>query len=102
MLRVLLVLFVAVMMLTSGASAATLLFYGQNLPTLKDFKKKFEFQNTRILDASGQKLYDLADLSKSHGRRIVEPLQMPGQTTSQYRSSNQPWLVGMNDRRHPG
>lgn len=93
-LRIVLVLFVGFMMLTSGASAATLLFYGENLPSLANFKHRFEFQNTRILDRFGGKLYDLADLSKSRGRRVVEPLITPGHTTAYYRTHGQDWLAG--------
>src|SRR5690348_7493254 len=72
--RVFLVIFVGFMMLTSGASAATILFYGQNLPTLKNFKGRFEFQNSLIRDSRGDVLYDMADLSSSRGKRVVEPL----------------------------
>src|SRR5690348_17368167 len=48
--------------------------YGENLPSLKNFQHRFQFQNTVIRDWNGQKLYDLADLSKSRGKRVVEPL----------------------------
>src|SRR5579862_667294 len=93
-LRFALVLCVAFMMITSGASAATLLFYGESLPTVKDFKAQFQFQNTRILDRYGRKLYDLADLSKSHGRRVVKPLVAPGESTAYYKQRGETWLVG--------
>ena len=94
LLRLALVLFVLLTMLTSGASAATLLLYGNSLPSLKNFKARFDFQNTRVLDRQGNKLYDLADLSKGRGRRVVEPLVAPGHPTSYYRQRHQDWLVG--------
>lgn len=102
LLRFVLVLFVGFMMLTSGASAGTLLFYGDNLPSLKNFKARFEFQNTTILDRFGNKLYDLADLSKSKGRRVVEPLIAPGNSTSYYRQHGEDWLVAPNDPKQGG
>lgn len=102
LLRVVLVLFVGFMMLTSGASAGTLLFYGENLPSLQNFKARFEFQNTAILDRFGNKLYDLADLSKSKGRRVVEPLVANGETTAYYQTHGESWLVGPNDPAHGG
>jgi membrane peptidoglycan carboxypeptidase len=93
-LRFALVACVAIMMVASGTSAVTLLFYGQSLPTVKDFKAQFQFQNTRILDRNGHVLYNLADLSKSRGRRIVKPLVAAGQTTQYYKTHNEDWLVG--------
>ncbi len=94
LLRIILVLVVTFMMLTSGASAATLLFYGESLPTVKDFKGQFQFQNTRILDRYGHVMYNLADLTKSHGRRVVKPLITPGATTAYYKQHGEDWLVG--------
>jgi membrane peptidoglycan carboxypeptidase len=94
LLRLALVAFVLITMLTSGASAATLLLYGNNLPSLKNFESRFDFQNTRILDDHGHKLYDLADLSRGRGRRVVEPLIAPLHPTSYYRQNHQDWLVG--------
>jgi membrane peptidoglycan carboxypeptidase len=93
--RTLVVLLVGFVMLTSGASAGTFFFYGESLPTLKDFKARFQFQNTLIEDRFGNHLYDMADLSnKNRGRRIVEPLIWPGHTTQYYRSQHEGWLVG--------
>ena len=45
-LRVVIVLLVGFTMFTSGASAGTIFFYGENMPTLKSFKSRFQFQNT--------------------------------------------------------
>src|SRR5689334_18769349 len=75
LLRIMLVALCAFMMLTSGASAATIFFYGENLPSLQSFSKRVEFQDTVIRDRTGKILYDLADVSrKDRGRRTVEPL----------------------------
>lgn len=94
LLKVAIVTFVALMMLTSGASAGTLFFYGESLPSLRDFTKRFQFENTFIRAADGSILYNLADLSKTRGRRVVEPLIMPGHTTRWYRQHGQYWLAG--------
>ncbi|MDQ2742968.1 MAG: penicillin-binding protein, partial [Chloroflexota bacterium] len=95
LLRVIIVLLVGFIMLTSGASAASIFLYGSNLPSLKDFTKRFDYQNTLIRAANGQVLYNMADLSSaSRGRRVVEPLVMPGHTTTWYRRNNENWLVG--------
>jgi len=79
-------------MVTSGASAATIFFYGQSLPSVKDFQHRFQFQNTLILDRNGNKLYDLADAGK--GRRIVEPLRQTTGTAAGYAKHGQYWLTG--------
>jgi membrane peptidoglycan carboxypeptidase len=82
-------------MLTSGASAATILFYGENLPSIGTLKKQTSFQNTVFLDSTGKHvLYDMADLSSQQGgSRIVEPLRMPGHSTAWYQGHKQTWLV---------
>jgi membrane peptidoglycan carboxypeptidase len=95
--RIALVLFVGFMMLTSGASAATMFFYGQNLPSLKNFKARFEFQNSLIRDSQGHVLYDMADLSSKRGKRVVEPLVAAGHPTSYYRAQHEDWLVGTDN-----
>jgi membrane peptidoglycan carboxypeptidase len=97
--RFVLVLFVGFMMLTSGASAATMFFYGQNLPTLKNFKSRFEFQNSLIRDSQGHVLYDMADLSSKRGKRVVEPIVAAGHTTAYYRAQKEDWLVGADTGR---
>lgn len=94
-LRVFLVVLVALTMLTSGASAATILFYGENLPTLAKFKSQYQFQNTVFLDRYGHVLYDMADLSRKNGaQRVVEPLRAAGHTTQYLQKQNESWLVG--------
>ncbi len=95
--RVALVLFVGFMMLTSGASAASIFFYGQNLPSLKNFKARFEFQNSLIRDSEGHVLYDMADLSSKRGKRVVEPLVAPGHPTAYYLAQHEDWLVGRDN-----
>ena len=87
------------MMVTSGASAATMFFYGQNLPSLKNFKARFEFQNSLIRDSQGHVLYDMADLSSKRGKRVVEPLVAAGHSTAYYRSQSEDWLVGPDNGR---
>jgi membrane peptidoglycan carboxypeptidase len=100
-LRVLIVLFVGITMFTSGASAASIFFYGNNLPGFKDFKQRFEYQNTLIRASDGSVLYDMADLSRaSRGSRVVEPLQMPGHSTAAYRADHEDWLVGTSRQGH--
>ncbi|HEX6508089.1 MAG TPA: transglycosylase domain-containing protein [Chloroflexota bacterium] len=94
-----LVLFVGFMMLTSGASAATMFFYGQNLPTLKNFKARFEFQNSLIRDSQGHVLYDMADLSSARGKRVVERLVDTHHPTSYFVAHHDDWLVGPDDGR---
>lgn len=83
-------------MLTSGASAATILFYGENLPSISTLKAQTEFQNTVFLDSTGKHvLFDMADLTHQQGgSRIVEPLRMPGHTTQFYQTHHENWLVG--------
>ncbi|MBV9280311.1 MAG: transglycosylase domain-containing protein [Chloroflexi bacterium] len=94
-LRVIVVVLVGLTMFTSGASAGAIFFYGQNLPTIKNFKARFEFQNTIIRDWQGRKLYDMADISKNRGRRVVRPLAWPGQ-----RDPKAFWLTGLDKRYH--
>lgn len=96
LLRIVLVVLVGIIMLTSGASAGTIFFYGQNLPTLKNFKQRFEWQNTIIRDYNLQPLYDMADMSKHRGKRVVEPLQATGSIPSGERS----WLVPASPQAH--
>lgn len=93
-LKIAIVTLVALMMLTSGASAGTLFFYGESLPSLHDFTKRFQFENTFIRANNGRILYNLADLSTTRGRRVVEPLVMPGHTTRWYHQHGDYWLVG--------
>lgn len=97
--RIIVVLFVGFMMLTSGASAATMFFYGQNLPSLKNFKSRFEFQNSLIRDSQGHVLYDMADLSSKRGKRVVEPLVSASHPTSYFRAQHEDWLVGADNGR---
>jgi len=95
LLRFVLVMVVAFTMLTSGASAATLFFYGESLPSLTDFKNHMQFQDVIIKDSGGRVLYDMADLSqKDRGRRVVEPLVAPGHSWQYYRTHSQYWLTG--------
>lgn len=102
-LRVLVVLLALFTMLTSGASAATIFFYGQSLPSLTNFKNHFQFQNTRFFAADGRTLlYDMANLSKSKtGRRVVKPLVSPGHPTAYYQATKQDWLVGPSTGTYP-
>lgn len=81
-------------MLTSGGSAATILFAGDGLPALKNFQARYQFQNTLIRDSRGAILYNMADLSKTRGRRVVEPLVNPAHNSAFYRRHHEDWLVG--------
>lgn len=101
-LRIFIVVLVGFTMLTSGASAASIFFYGSNLPSFKDFSKKFDFQNTLIRAQNGKVIYDMADLSrKSGGRRVVEPLSARGHSTRWFQANHENWLVGL-DHPHGG
>ena len=98
LLRVLLVIFVLFMMLTSGASAGTILFYGESLPTPQDFARQLEFQNTVLYANDGHTvLANLANLNK--GRRVVEPLVDRSHPASYFTSHGEPWLVGADSGR---
>jgi len=88
---------VGFVMFTGGASAGTLFFYGQNLPGLKAFKNRMQFQNTVIRARDGSVLYDMADMSQvGRGRRVVKPLCYPGRPTWWYRLHKEDWLVSGN------
>jgi membrane peptidoglycan carboxypeptidase len=97
LLAFVLVMMLGFMMVASGASAATILFYGQDLPSLKAFTKRIKFQDTIIRDRTGRVIYDLADVSrKDRGRRVVEPLIDASHPESYYRQHNQYWLKGID------
>ena len=68
-------LLVALMIVTSGAAAGAGLYFYGHLPSTDHFKLRYGFQNARIFDSRGDLLYNMADLSRKRGRRIVEPLQ---------------------------
>src|SRR5579872_1245800 len=73
LLRFILVAFILLLMLTSGASAATILLSGSSLPSLNDFTKRFQFQNTILYASDGRTpIANLSDMT--HGKRVVEPL----------------------------
>jgi membrane peptidoglycan carboxypeptidase len=94
-MRIALLILVAFMMLTSGASATTIFFYGLDLPSLNKFATRVAFQDTLIRDRNGRVLYDLADVSrKDRGRRTVEPLLDVSHPQAYYVANNQYWLKG--------
>jgi membrane peptidoglycan carboxypeptidase len=63
------------MLITSGAAGAAGVYFYGHLPSVDNFRIHYDFQNARIFDSHGDMLYNMADLSKQRGRRIVEPLQ---------------------------
>lgn len=63
------------LLLTSGATAAAGAYFVSQLPSTSTFHVRYAFQDARIYDSTGQLLYNMADLRKNAGRRIVEPLQ---------------------------
>jgi membrane peptidoglycan carboxypeptidase len=74
-LRIILVLALVLVIFTSSATAATVLYFNNvKLPELKGFKSRLLFQNTQILASNGSVLYDMTD--PNHGSRIVEPLEL--------------------------
>jgi membrane peptidoglycan carboxypeptidase len=70
------------MIVTTGAAAGAGLYFYGHLPSTDHFKLRYGFQNARIFDSRGDLLYNMADLSRQRGRRIVEPLQSLGDTSS--------------------
>src|SRR4051794_13629853 len=63
------------LLLLSGASGAAGMYFVAHLPSVSRFHVQYDFQNARIYDSQGDLLYNMADLSKNKGRRVVEPLQ---------------------------
>lgn len=63
------------MVITSGAAGAAGVVFYRQLPSTSDFHLRYAFQNARIFDSRGQLLYNMADLSKTRGRRMVVRLQ---------------------------
>jgi membrane peptidoglycan carboxypeptidase len=63
------------MLVTSGAAGAAGIYFYKNLPSTAHFKLRYSFQNARFFDSQGHLLYNMADLTKTRGRRVVEPLQ---------------------------
>ncbi len=74
-LRWALALILSLMLVLSGATGAAGYYWVSQLPSVNRFHVHYTFQNARIFDARGDLLYNMADLSKTGGRRVVEPLQ---------------------------
>lgn len=65
----------SILFMMSGASAAAGLYFASQLPSVTRFHIHYSFQDARIYDVQGELLYDMADLSKHRGSRVVVPLQ---------------------------
>jgi len=63
------------LLLTTGAGAAAGMYFASQLPPASGFRVHYTFQDARIFDARGDLLYNMADLRKKGGQRVVEPLQ---------------------------
>jgi membrane peptidoglycan carboxypeptidase len=63
------------MLVSSGAAGAAGVYFYKSLPSTAHFKLRYSFQNARFFDAQGHLLYNMADLTKARGRRVVAPLQ---------------------------
>lgn len=74
-LRWVLAFVLLIMLMTSGASAATGIYFTTHLPAASGFHVHYTFQDARIYDARGDLLYDMSDLTRKAGKRVVEPLQ---------------------------
>ena len=74
-LRWVLAVVLALMIMVSGAGAAAAMYFVSQLPPVSRFHIHYTFQDARIYDVRGDLLYNMADLSKNRGRRVVEPLQ---------------------------
>src|SRR5579872_2195448 len=68
------------MIATTTVAAAGGLYFASQLPPASKFHIHFTFQDARIYDARGDLLYNMADLRKNGGQRVVEPLQALGDT----------------------
>lgn len=66
----------------AGAGGAGAMYFVTHLPSASHFSTTFAFQNARIFDSRGALLYNMADLQRHRGRRIVEPLQPRGDSGS--------------------
>src|SRR5690242_2916246 len=65
----------ALLLALSGGGAAAGVYFVSQLPPTSRFHVHFTFQDARIYDSRGDLLYNMADLRKNGGKRIVEPLQ---------------------------
>jgi membrane peptidoglycan carboxypeptidase len=74
-LRWTLAVVLAFLLLLSGATAAAGMYFASQLPPVTRFRIHYAFQDARIYDANGDLLFNMSDLSKNRGRRVVEPLQ---------------------------
>jgi membrane peptidoglycan carboxypeptidase len=74
-LRWILIFFAILVLTFTGASATAAVLFVAQLPPADNFHIRYSFQDARIYDSQHHLLYDMPDLSKNGGRRIVEPLQ---------------------------
>lgn len=74
-LRWIILIVLIVLLLASGATAVAGAYFVSQLPSPSRFHVRYAFQDARIYDSTGHLLYNMADLQKNAGRRIVEPLQ---------------------------
>jgi membrane peptidoglycan carboxypeptidase len=74
-LRLALLAFFLLLLGIGGASTTAAALFVAQLPSATAFHLQYHFQDARVYDAQGDLLYDLPDLSRNAGGRIVEPLQ---------------------------
>lgn len=65
----------ALLLLLGGVSGAAAMYFVSQLPSARGFHIRYAFENARIYDSSGHLLFNMADLRKNAGQRVVEPLQ---------------------------
>lgn len=85
-LRWSLLLLFLLLLTTTGASGAAGLYFAAHLPPASLFHVHYDFQDARFYDAQGDQLFNMADLSKRAGKRIVEPLQNRGDAANACRN----------------
>ncbi|MGH2448630.1 MAG: transglycosylase domain-containing protein [Chloroflexota bacterium] len=61
--------------LTSAGATAAGFYLAGHVPPLDRFHVRYSFEDARIYDSQGHLLYEMPDVAKNHGSRIVEPLQ---------------------------
>jgi membrane peptidoglycan carboxypeptidase len=64
-----------ILIVSSGVSVAAAMYFVAHLPSISRFHVRYAFQDAHIFDSRGNLLYNMPDLQRNGGRRVVEPLQ---------------------------